>query len=195
VRGRGWEGSEIDLDGPGFSYRGLRIEMLGTFQAANAALAVAAAHALGDATTEAVGRGLETARWPGRLELSGPGERVLLDGAHNQDGLRKLGESLRPLLGDAPLVVVFGAMADKDVGIMLSELRRMKPRAVVFTAASSAGSRAAGPAQLAAGWGAGSEVRLDAHEALGRARELAGPDGWVLVCGSIYLVGELREPS
>jgi dihydrofolate synthase/folylpolyglutamate synthase len=195
VRGSGWEGSEIDLEGPGFSYRGLRIEMLGAFQAPNAALAVAAAHALGDATPEAVGRGLEAARWPGRLELSGPGERVLLDGAHNQDGLRKLGESLRPLLGDAPLVVVFGAMADKDVGIMLSELRPMKPRAVVFTAASSAGSRAAEPAQLAAGWGAGSEVRVDAHEALERATELAGPDGWVVVCGSIYLVGELREPS
>jgi len=195
VRGMGWEGSEIDLEGPGFSYRGLRIEMLGNFQAANAALAVAAAHALGDATPQAVGRGLQAARWPGRLEQSGPGERVLLDGAHNQDGLRKLGESLRPLLGDAPLVVVFGAMADKDVGIMLSELRPMKPRTVVFTAASSAGSRAAEPAQLAAGWGAGSEVRLDAHEALGRARELAGPDGWVVVCGSIYLVGELREPS
>lgn len=195
ARSLGWEGSEIDLEGPGFSYSGLRIEMLGSFQAPNAALAVAAAHALGDATPEAVGWGLKAARWPGRLELAGSGERVLIDGAHNQDGLRKLGQSVRGLVGDAPLVVVFGAMADKDVSFMLTELRAMEPRTVVFTAASSAGTRAAAPAQLAAGWGAGAEVMADAREALRCARELAGRDGWVLVCGSIYLVGELREPS
>jgi dihydrofolate synthase/folylpolyglutamate synthase len=194
ARSLGWEGSEIDVEGPGFSHRGLRIEMLGTFQAPNAALAVAAAHALGDATPSAVRWGLEAARWPGRLELAGPGQRVLLDSAHNEDGLRKLGESVRLLVGDAPVVVVFGAMADKDVTFMLSQLRGLTPRRVVFTAASSAGSRAAAPAQLAEGWGAGAEVRADAREALDLARQLAGQDAWVVVCGSIYLVGELRGP-
>jgi dihydrofolate synthase/folylpolyglutamate synthase len=191
----GWQGSEIDVEGPGFSYSGLRIEMLGTFQGTNAALAVAAAHALGDASPEAVRLGLEAARWPGRLELTGPDERVLLDGAHNEDGLRKLGESLRYLLGETRPVVVFGAMADKDVSFMLSELRGFEPRCVVFTAAASAGTRAAPPAQLAARWGSAAEVWTDAREALERAQQIAGPSGWVVVCGSIYLVGELGEPS
>src|SRR5579875_2362776 len=49
ARHLGWQGSELDLQGPGFAYRGLRVQMLGTFQPRNAALAVAAAHALGDA--------------------------------------------------------------------------------------------------------------------------------------------------
>jgi dihydrofolate synthase / folylpolyglutamate synthase len=193
TRWRGWEGIEIDLDGPGFSYRDLRIGMLGTFQGTNAALAVAAAHALGDATPAAVRKGLETARWPGRLEPAG--ERLLLDGAHNQDGLRELVRSLRRLLGDCPVVVVFGAMADKDVDAMLGELRQLKPARVVFTVASSAALRAASPFQLAATWGAGSEVRADARDALERASQIAGSDGWVVICGSIYLVGELREES
>jgi dihydrofolate synthase / folylpolyglutamate synthase len=193
TRWRGWEGIEIDLDGPGFSYRDLRIGMLGSFQGANAALAVAAAHALGDATPAAVRKGLESARWPGRLERAG--ERLLLDGAHNQDGLRELVRSLRQLLGDSPVVVVFGAMADKDVDAMLGELRQLKPRRVVFTVASSAALRAASPSELAATWGAGSEVRADARDALERARQIAGSHGWVVVCGSIYLVGELREES
>jgi dihydrofolate synthase / folylpolyglutamate synthase len=193
TRWRGWEGIEIDLDGPGFSYRDLRIGMLGTFQGTNAALAVAAAHALGDATPAAVRKGLETARWPGRLEPAG--ERLLLDGAHNQDGLRELVRSLRRLLGDCPVVVVFGAMADKDVDAMLGELRQLKPARVVFTVASTAALRAASPFQLAATWGAGSEVRADARDALERASQIAGSDGWVVICGSIYLVGELREES
>jgi dihydrofolate synthase/folylpolyglutamate synthase len=187
----GWKGSEIDLDGPGFSYRNLGIRLLGTFQPANAALAVAAAHALGDASPEAVRQGLRDARWPGRLERTG--ERVLLDGAHNPDGLRQLVRSVRGLLDGASLAVVFGAMADKDVNEMLDELRALGPRGVVFTRASSAALRAAAPDQLAAVWGGGAEVEPEARRALARAREIAGPEGWVLVCGSIYLVGELRE--
>jgi dihydrofolate synthase/folylpolyglutamate synthase len=185
----GWEGTEIDVDGPGFSYRGLRLKMLGGFQAANAALAVAAAHALGDATPAAVRQGVEEARWPGRLELAG--ERLLLDGAHNEDGLRELTASLRRLVGDAPVVVVFGAMADKDLDAMLAQLRRMQPERVVFTSASSAGLRAAPPDQLASRWALGSEVVPDASQALARARQIAGPEGWVVACGSLYLVGEL----
>src|SRR5262249_24058205 len=97
VRSRchGWEGGSLDVSGLGFSDRGLRTRMLGSFQPGNAALAVAAAHALGDATAEAVREGVESARWPGRLELVA--ERVLVDGAHNQDGMRQLVRSLRRL--------------------------------------------------------------------------------------------------
>lgn len=192
ARSLGWAGSEIDVSGPGFAYERLRVGMLGDFQPANAALAVAAAHALGDASAEAVHHGLEHARWPGRLEPVGG--RLLLDGAHNPDGLRHLATSLRTLLGRAPLTVVFGAMADKDVELMIAELRRLEPAHAVFTAAASAGGRAAAPERLASAWGEGGEVRAVAVDALARARELAGPEGWVLVCGSLYLVGELREP-
>ncbi|MDQ6792081.1 MAG: Mur ligase family protein [Candidatus Dormibacteraeota bacterium] len=192
-RSLGWEGSEVDLEGPGFSHRGLRLQMLGDFQVANAALAVAAAHALGDATEAAVQEGVEAACWPGRLELCG--DRLLLDGAHNEAGVRSLAGSLRSLIGDARLVLEFGAMADKDVDAMLAELRRLEPAFVVFTAAASAGVRAAPPEQLASRWGSDAEVRQDPHEALARARQLAGPEGWVVVCGSLYLVGELRRGS
>lgn len=190
----GWDGLELNVSGPGFSHRGLRVCMLGAFQAANAALAVAAVHAMGDATPAAVREGLAEARWPGRLELAG--ERLLVDGAHNPDALRQLVNSVQRLLGRQPLVVVFGAMADKDLGRMLTELRRLAPSRVVFTAAQSAGPRALAPERLAQAWAAlGGDVpgerRAVPREALGLARDLAGRSGWVLVCGSLYLYGEL----
>lgn len=192
ARWRGWEGTEIDVAGPGFSYCGLRVGMLGTYQPFNAALAVAAAHASGDATPEAVRQGVESARWPGRLERIA--SRVLLDGAHNVAGLAELAKSLRALVGDAPLTIVFGAMADKDLGPMLAELHRLHPQHAVFTVAASAGPRAADPDGLAAAWGDGAHVRTSAPQALALAQQLAGPEGWVVVCGSLYLVGELRDP-
>jgi dihydrofolate synthase / folylpolyglutamate synthase len=190
TRWLGWEGSSLDVSGPGFSYAGLRTRMVGSFQPGNAALAVAAAHALGDASPEAVRRGVESARWPGRLERAE--ERLILDGAHNQDGMRQLVRSLRRLLDGEPVVVVFGAMADKDLTLVFDQLRRLEPERVVFTAAPSAGARAVRPGALAAAWGAESEQLARPAEALARARELAGPDGWVLVTGSLYLVGEFE---
>lgn len=192
-RWRGWEGSELDVTGPGFSHRGLRTCLVGSFQPGNAALAVAAAHALGDATPEAVRLGVAAARWPGRLERVG--DRLVLDGAHNQDGMRKLVGSLRRLLDCHPVIVVFGAMADKDLSLVFDQLRRLEPAHVVFTAAPSAGARAVHPASLAAAWGGPAEQRAHPADALERARELAGPDGWVLVTGSLYLVGDVRDRS
>jgi dihydrofolate synthase/folylpolyglutamate synthase len=192
VRSRwlGWDGSELDVTGPGFAHEGLRIGLVGGFQPANAAVAAAAAHALGDATPEAVRRGLEEARWPGRLERFG--DRLVLDGAHNQDGMRQLVDSLRRLIGREPVSVVFGAMADKDLSLVFDELRRLESAHVVFTAARSAGARAVRPGVLAAAWGAPARLEPSPRAALDRAQELAGGRGWVLVTGSLYLVGELR---
>ncbi|HKA08855.1 MAG TPA: Mur ligase family protein [Candidatus Dormibacteraeota bacterium] len=188
ARWRGWDGSELDVSGPGFSYSDLRIGLAGMFQPANAALAVAAAHALGDATPEAVRQGLAATTWRGRIERVE--DRLVLDCAHNQDGMRQLVRSLRRLLGAAPVTVVFAAMADKEVDRVLSELRKLNPAHVVFTLPASA-SRALAPDTLAEMWGTPGRHVRPASRALARARELAGADGWVVVCGSLFLVGEL----
>ena len=188
ARWRGWDGSELDVSGPGFSYSDLRIGLVGMFQPANAALAVAAAHALGDATPEAVRQGLASTTWRGRIERVE--DRLVLDCAHNQDGMRQLVRSLRRLLGAAPVTVVFAAMADKEVDRILSELRKLNPAHVVFTLPESA-SRALAPETLAEMWDTPGRHVRPASRALARARELAGPDGWVVVCGSLFLVGEL----
>ncbi|HEX6349769.1 MAG TPA: Mur ligase family protein [Candidatus Dormibacteraeota bacterium] len=192
-RWRGWEGSEVDLSGPGFQYQGLRVPLAGSFQPANAALAVAAADSLGDAEPAAVRAGLAATRWPGRLEVVARSPRVVLDGGHNPDGMRHLVADLRRLLVAEPAaVVVFGAMADKDLPGLLRELRQLEPAAVLFTRAASAGARAADPAELNALWGAGGRVVEPAPDALAEARARAGAEGTVVVCGSLYLVGELR---
>jgi dihydrofolate synthase/folylpolyglutamate synthase len=68
----------------------------------------------------------------------------------------------------------------------------MAPEAVVFTAAPS--PRAAPPAALAASWRGPNRVIASAVEAVAVAREIARADGVVVVCGSLYLVGEVRPP-
>ncbi|MFZ0214394.1 MAG: bifunctional folylpolyglutamate synthase/dihydrofolate synthase, partial [Candidatus Dormiibacterota bacterium] len=147
------------------------------------------AHALVDATPDAVRDGLRQARWPGRLH---PVDRqLLLDGGHNPAALRLLIPDVRELAAGRPVALVFAVKVDKELPPMLEELRRLEPIGVVMTAAASAGGRALSPAELVGAWGPGAEALLPAERAVVRARELAGPDGLVLACGSLYLVGEL----
>lgn len=190
---RGWDGFVMSVRGPGFEHRDLELPLLGDYQPANAALAVAAAHAIEDVPDAAVRTGLKSTRWPGRLQVIAEHPRVVLDGGHNPAAVVKAGSALRELIGGERLVVVFAMLSERDPVQLLAALRTMRPDAAVFTEPASAHGHAVGAERLAELYGAGSAAVRPAAGALDRARDLAGPSGNVLVCGSLYLVGEILE--
>jgi dihydrofolate synthase/folylpolyglutamate synthase len=79
-------------------------------------------------------------------------------------------------------------MADKDAPAILDTLRQLRP-APVFTQPGT--PRAARAVDLARYWGPGSRAIGSLPDALTAARGLAGQDGVVLVCGSLYLAGDV----
>ncbi|TMD64821.1 MAG: bifunctional folylpolyglutamate synthase/dihydrofolate synthase [Chloroflexi bacterium] len=188
---REWAGIEATITTPAGTYRDLRVPLLGLHQAENAALAVAAIDGLRsrgwDISDGAMRDGLARTHWPGRLEVLDRHPIVLVDGAHNPAGLERSLAAVRALAKGRPLVIVFGAMKDKDLPAMLSQLRAMDAP-VIFSAIDW--HRAALPADLAHQFGEPAEVAASAKEAISRARERAGANGLVLICGSLYLVGE-----
>src|SRR6266581_9295905 len=113
-RSRGWAGHSLDVSGPGFEHTGLELHLLGDYQTANAALAVACAHAMGDVTDDAIRRGLASTEWPGRLQLIAQHPRVILDGGHNPAALTRAGASLRALIDGERLVALFGMLSESD---------------------------------------------------------------------------------
>ncbi|HET7467008.1 MAG TPA: folylpolyglutamate synthase/dihydrofolate synthase family protein [Candidatus Dormibacteraeota bacterium] len=190
-RPRGWAGFSLDVSGPGFEHRDLELRLLGDYQPANAALAVACAHAIGEVTDDAVRRGLASTDWPGRLQLIAERPRVILDGGHNPAALTSAGVSLRRLIGDERLVILFGMLSERDPAQVLPALRSMRPEGAVFTETPSAGTHAVSAEHLVEVYGGGGEAVKTLEPALARAKELAGPDGNLLVCGSLYLVGDV----
>jgi dihydrofolate synthase / folylpolyglutamate synthase len=138
-------------------------------------------------------------RWPGRLEIvldSGLKSHLLLDGAHNDHSLRVvLGEVLNNLPRKRPLVVVFGCAKDKDSEAMLRVLKESGVARLVFTHAGNPRSKDA--AELAAEWrdAGGGDCKLcpQLSEALSSAEQLAGTNGLILVTGSLYLVGAVKD--
>jgi dihydrofolate synthase/folylpolyglutamate synthase len=208
VREVGWEGTIVDAQTPELALPGLRLALLGSHQAANAAVALAILEALVEDAARhghplprvdeaAIRAGFGSARWPGRMELldGGPDHgRVLLDGAHNPAGARALARSLDDLrVRGFPLV--FGAMRGKRVTAALRALAALRPRPV-FTRVDD--PNALDPAHLARAWrraapgGASAETAQRPDEALARAAGMRHADEPVVVAGSLYLVGAIR---
>ena len=121
---------------------------------------------------------------PGRYEQLGDD---VFAGAHNPAGV----EWLLARLPRHDFVVVASILDDKDAGAMLTLLARAG-HTLVATASHSARALPADElARLATSQFARVETVADPTEALDRARELAGPDGAVLVTGSLYLLADL----
>jgi len=183
----GWDGWQVQTRSPAGSLK-FQTPLLGEHGARNAALAVLAAQRLG-VSPEAIRAGVSGARWPGRLErLPWREGSVLLDGAHNPDGARALRLALLDLkVGRLPFV--FGVAEDKDAAGMLSELAPTMSELILTCSRLS--PRAAEPSTLAALLpDLGVPVRLAATPA--EALALLPQQPLSVVCGSLYLIGEVR---
>jgi dihydrofolate synthase/folylpolyglutamate synthase len=170
--------------------------LAGNYQAANAAVAIKAAEAVGFSGEAKIREGLGRVRLPGRLELAGENPEIRLDGGHNPEAARFLAESLKNtfLKGGRRLILVTGIMGDKDIDGILRELLPLASEAI-FTAPSY--GRAAHPDELdqrARRLGfEGGHVRPKVAEALELAKSLSGASDLILVAGSFYTAGEAKE--
>jgi dihydrofolate synthase/folylpolyglutamate synthase len=179
----------VDVATPQAAYRALRA-LPGAHQRDNLVVALRLLECAREAGVPvdlaAVPEGIAATRWPGRLQEVPGDPPLLLDGAHNAAGARALAAHLR---GRGPVVLLFGAMADKDVGAMAAALFPLA-REVVLTRVGM--ERAALPEELARRAGAHASravLEVDVARALDRARALARPEATVVVAGSLYLVG------
>jgi len=185
----------FDLDTPRRRYPGLR-PLPGRHQQDNLVVAIRLleeAEAAGLAVrADAVPGAIAHTRWPGRLETVAGNPPLLLDGAHNPAGARALAAHLR---GGPPFVLLFGAMADKDVRGLA---RALVPLATGVVLTQPKVSRAASPQVLARRLGRlarRAERQPSVARALALARRLAlarGPRTIVVVAGSLYLVGAVK---
>ncbi|MEE0957707.1 MAG: folylpolyglutamate synthase/dihydrofolate synthase family protein [Ruminococcus sp.] len=191
---------EETLSGTVMTWNGtqLRLRLAGAHQIENAKTALAALDYLRlndllDFTDTDVQNGFLAAVNPARLELLSQDPVVLLDGAHNPNGMEALTAAVKRFLPDTPVYCVIGMMADKDIDSALSLMQGI-PEAV-FTAPVD-NPRAIAPEALA------EKIKPvcsnvtacgSATEAFDKALALAkANNGAVLVCGSLYLAGELR---
>jgi dihydrofolate synthase/folylpolyglutamate synthase len=184
----------LDLPAPG---------LRGPHQIANAGLAVAVALEL-DLPETAIAAGVAGASWPARMQrltrgpygdlARGHEAELWLDGGHNPHAGRALAEALaeRQAKAPRPLALIVGMLANKDHGGFFEALKGSG--AHVFTVGFE--GAAADPSALAAvarGHGLGAQSSSSVEAALSRALRLGA--GRVVICGSLYLAGEVLGAS
>ncbi len=138
---------------------------------------------------------LSNIHWPGRLETVSEKPWILLDGAHNPQAMKAVREHLEKTLKGRKLIVLFGAMADKDIAGMLRELAPVVSEIVVTAPPLK---RAANPddvGRIARGLGFRTAVVPDVFAACESIRSRLNPDDALLMTGSFFLVGEVRKSS
>jgi dihydrofolate synthase/folylpolyglutamate synthase len=169
--------------------------MVGKHQLENAAVAIGVAEVLGDLGfkigSKAIEIGLETAEHPGRLEWI---DGFLLDGAHNIGGARALREFLDEYV-DRRITMVFGAMKEKDITPIASILFSVADR-LVLTTPHNTRAIAAGDLLAFVPDGFDMEhvfVEPTVRIAIETARRISSEGTPIIVTGSLYLIGEVRE--
>ena len=178
----------------------LPLRAAGDFQRHNFALAARAAEAF-------LGRPLDPGalrsaaaetRIPGRLDRVAERPLTLHDGAHNPAGAAALAGALPDATERRhPLVLVLSVLDDKDAVSMLEALLPLSDHLVLTRCANPRALSLAMLEAIAVKLGAPKpEIVAGPHEAVARARELAGAEGAVVATGSIYLIADLvREQS
>ncbi len=172
------------------------IPFIAGYQVMNAALALKTAEVIKNVVNlpkDSVLRGLRETRWQGRMETVLPG--VIVDGAHNEDGVEKFVETAEHFQKDYPLTLLFSAVDDKDYTDMIRTVAgRIRFQHVIVTQVG--GYRKVPAEQLADIFRKEgclcAESCEDVESSFRRALEYRGKEGMLFCVGSLYLVGEIK---
>ena len=176
------------------SLKELKISLPGAHQTLNALVALCVLDELVkqgiSVPEEAVIRGFGGTFWPGRLEWC---ENVLMDGAHNAQGIAAFSRFAGEQLAGRKKVLMTGVLKEKLTDEMLRGLAGITDTAVTVTPDSPRAMSADELGGLLAQKGLRIRTANNLKEGLTAARELAGEDGLILATGSLYFIGAMRS--
>ena len=179
-------------------FENLHLKMLGTCQPENAALSVQAASVLSRSypiEKKHIYDGIEKTRWGGRFELHSGSPDIILDGAHNPDGIRRLRESVNQMFGAVPICYVCGVLADKDyekeIEILFGRASNVftvtppSPRAMKSTDLKAAIKERFPQLKV---------ISFDSEDGIEKAMEAAvSQNNPVVVCGTLTILARVKE--
>lgn len=170
--------------------------LLGDHQKLNAVLALATVGVLQEqipVAEEKAREGLASVNWPGRLQLitQPGGRRILLDGAHNLEGASALRAALAKHFPQTRPVIIFGALGDKQWPEIC---RTLAPLAAKIFTVPVASERSAQAEELAAAFrSANPAAEISVGQSISEALIASQNEAFVVITGSLYLVGEALE--
>lgn len=195
-----WQIGRVNFKGQAFYLNGHSywLPLLGAHQVTNAVTAIATVAALSEqaglsVSPGAVVEGVNTVKWPGRLEILGHDPYVVIDSAMNGDSAKNLNQAIQDYFPGRDIILIIGATADHEYTALLKNLLPIASK-IILT--QSYHPRAAKPqllAQVAAGLGFETTIEPTVEGALHTALADAGSRDVICVTGSLFCVASARE--
>lgn len=156
------------------------------YQKENALLALRVLKSIGiDIHDDATKQALHESSWKGRFEKVGTHPAIYLDGAHNKEGIEALVRNYSGL--NRPVITVFSALKDKPGRWMASKLSQVSDELIIT---SINNGRFDSMDSLSID---GAVMVADENQAVDQAVKLAGENGTVVICGSLYFISDIRK--
>ncbi|MBO5395877.1 MAG: bifunctional folylpolyglutamate synthase/dihydrofolate synthase [Clostridia bacterium] len=146
-----------------------------------------------DIGSEAVIRGTENARIPARIEVLSKNPLVILDGSHNDGSTAALGQLIKKHLEGKRILAVMGMMADKDIKKSLGNLIPFFSKVITVEPSNPRSMRSEELADIVGKFGIESISCKDPVQGVETAFSLLDGFDVLIVCGSLYLAGDVRE--
>ena len=188
------------IDGACFIYRGLnaQINLGGKHQVLNAVTAIETVTALqsyhGFAVCDAaVIQGLHDTYLPARQEVLSVKPLILLDGAHNLQGILALADTISSRIANRPLVAIMGMLSDKQYERSVAVMAALCDRFIAVVPDNPRAMDASIIARIAQRYCGSVEAADNAEDALEDALSYAGQNGAVVICGSLYMANRMRN--
>lgn len=178
-------------------WENITLSMLGYHQVENASLVLEAYDTLLShnfvLSKEAVYRGLEKAFWPGRFEKIAEKPLFYVDGAHNEDGVRRLVETLEGTFPGQQFYFVVGMMKDKAYEEMLQQVEHLAKEFILLSPDPYRGFDAKEVAADLEARGVKATAVDHVSAILSYIHEEIPKEAVVIQFGSLYLVGDLKK--
>jgi len=186
------------LEGQTFLWDGvpMRVNLIGPHQLHNTCAVLETVEVLRERgwsiPDEAVRAGLETVKWPARMEVLSRAPMFLLDGGHNPQCAEALAESVKKLLPGQKVVFLLGVLEDKDYPAIMRLVMPLAKQFVCLTPFSGRALPAEKLAEYLRAQGAEAVACEDVNDGIRTAMAAAGVGGAVVSFGSLYLAGYVR---
>jgi dihydrofolate synthase / folylpolyglutamate synthase len=175
----------------------IELSLLGKHQMLNCAVVVFAVEELinqgANISKELILKALKKVKWPGRLEVMKSKPLVVIDGAHNVDGIKKLSESVDMYFSYERIILILGILADKQVKEMINTIVPKAYKVIAVTPNSERAELASELAEEIREINNNVQVVEDYQEAYKAALGSCGDKDLLLISGSLYMIGDMRR--
>lgn len=187
-----------DITGQVVSYKDIemKLPLIGPHQLDNLSVTLCIIESLKkqgyQITDSAIISGVERTRIPARVEVLQKEPLIILDGGHNEDGAHALAKTLKEYVNDKDKTLVIGVMEDKEVDAVLEHLAPLAKRIVTTTPSNPRAMKAETLAEKSRAFCSDVTPCDDTCKAFDLARSLVSDKDALIVCGSLYLAGDVR---